>query len=302
LSGLFSGKMSYSISDIFISKKAELVFVGDIMLSRNIGKTMKEKDDWTYYFKNVRDVLASADLAFANLESVISSQGTLMGSIYSFRADPRAVEGLSYAGFDVVSLANNHVWDYGGIALSDTFDVLKSVDIGYVGAGNSYAEAHTAVVKDVKGMKIAFLGYTNLIPHGVTGVDSRPAVAFIEMDTISRDILKAKESADIVVVSYHWGDEYQTTHNAFQERIAHATIDAGALMVIGHHPHVVQEVESYKDGLIAYSLGNFVFDQNFSTDTREGMLLKVTLMDKKISDFAKHKVVFADDFQTVMAE
>ncbi len=160
------------------AEPATLVFVGDIMLSRRIGAMMTEKNDWTYPFLQINDDLKKADLVIANLENPISSRGTRMGSVYSFRADPRAVAGLSFARIGVVSLANNHVWDYGREALGETFDVLKNAGINYIGAGVNYAEAHEPVIKEVKGTKIAFLSYTNLVPVGITVESSAPAVAF----------------------------------------------------------------------------------------------------------------------------
>jgi poly-gamma-glutamate synthesis protein (capsule biosynthesis protein) len=117
------------------------------------------------------------------------------------------------------------------------------------------------------------------------------------MEGVARDIRNAKALADIVVVSYHWGDEYETRHNADQEKRATAAIDAGADLIIGHHPHVVQEVVPYKHGYIAYSLGNFVFDQNFSPDTSWGLTLKVTVKDKKIVSVEEVPVTFNKTYQ-----
>jgi len=277
-----------------------LLFVGDIMLSRRIGAIMAEKNDWTYPFLQISDALKRADLVFANLESPISSRGTRMGSIYSFRADPRAVAGLSSAGIDVVSLANNHVWDYGPEALGETLDTLRSAGIDYIGAGVNYAAAHEPVIKDVRGTKIAFWGYTNLVPVGATVEKSAPAVAFLDLKQVIPDIARAKERADIVIVSFHWGNEYETKHNQKQAEIAYAVIDAGADLVIGHHPHVRQEVEKYHGGYIAYSLGNFVFDQNFSADTRTGLMLKVILKNKKIDQVEEQKIKFTSTYQPYM--
>lgn len=277
-----------------------LIFTGDIMLSRKIGAIMAEKNDWTYPFFQVSNDLQKADLVIANLESPISNKGTKMGSIYSFRADPRAVAGLLFANVGVVSLANNHVWDYGREALNETFDILRTVGIDYIGAGIDYAEAHEPVIKDVKGTKIAFLGYTNLVPVGITGEKSSPAVAYLDLEKIIPDIARAKELADLTIVSFHWGNEYERKHNQKQEEIAHAVIDAGADLVIGHHPHVAQEVEEYHGGYITYSLGNFVFDQNFSADTRAGLILKVTVKNKKIDKIEPQKIKFTATYQPIL--
>ena len=276
-----------------------LVFVGDIMLSRGVGRMMEKKNDWQYPFLKIKDTLVEADLLIGNLEGPISSKGVKVGSIYSFRADPRAVVGLADAGFDVLSLANNHLWDYGRDAFNQTLDILREANIDYIGAGIDYPEAHQALVREVKRTKVAFLAYTDLVPISITKENSKPAVAFLDLKQIIPDIAKAKTLADLVVVSFHWGNEYETKHNQKQEALAHAVTDAGANLVIGHHPHVVQEVEKYKDGYIAYSLGNFVFDQNFSTDTRSGLILKVTVKDKKIEKVEPQKIKFTPTYQPI---
>ena len=283
-----------------LDQSVELLFVGDIMLSRGVGRIMAEKGDWEYPFAEIKSTLAEADLLIGNLEGPIGDSGVKVGSIYSFRADPRAVAGLTSTGFDVLSLANNHIWDYGREALADTFLLLDQAGVGYIGAGVDYEQAHRAVVEEVKGTKIAFLSYTDLIPASVTQVISKPAVAYLDLKQVVPDIVKAEELADLTVVLLHWGEEYKTKHNEKQEAIAHALIDAGADLVVGHHPHVAQEIEQYKDGYIAYSLGNFVFDQNFSTDTRSGLILKVAVKNKKIETVESQKIKFTQTYQPTL--
>lgn len=280
-----------------------MVFVGDIMLSRNIGEIMAEKKDYRFHFLKIASTTKTADIAFANLENPISLRGIRSGSVYSFRADPKALEGLKYAGFDAVSIANNHIWDYGKQAFKDTLANLSESGIVAVGGGESYEEAHAPKIIEVGGMRIAFLGYTNLISASLGLASSTPAVARFDDKILKTDIARAKKISDFIVVSYHWGDEYETKHNAEQERIAKLAIDLGANLVIGHHPHVVQEeVEEYKDGLIAYSLGNFIFDQNFSKDTSHGLILEVVVKDNKIVSVTQKRIAFNDDYQPYFAK
>lgn len=279
------------------NRTSTLLFVGDIMLSRAVGSIMNKNNNWDYPFLKMADYLKQADLTFGNLEGPISRNGTKVGSIYSFESDPRSIEGLLYSGFDVVSVANNHIWDYGSEAFKDTLKILKDNNVSYIGGGFSYDEAHTPVVKEIKGNRVAYLGYTNLLPPSLGDKGNKPTVAFPDENQIIVDIQNAKKLSDIVVVSFHWGDEYSTHHNSFQENLAHIAIDAGADLVVGHHPHVVQEIEKYKNGYIAYSLGNFVFDQNFSEDTKSGLLLSVTLKNKKIEDVETQKVNFTSSYQ-----
>lgn len=285
-----------------VSPEVTLLFVGDIMLARQIGQIAEQQGDWRYPFLKAADFLRGADLTFANLENPVSSRGVKVGSIYSFRARPEMLAGLKDAGIDIVNLANNHIWDYGRAAVLDTFKNLEGQGLAYVGAGVNYEAAHAALIKEINGVKIAFFGYTNLIAPGVTTPASEPAAAFIDSSVIAEDIKNAKAQADTVIVNFHWGEEYQTRHNAFQERVAHAAIDAGADLIVGHHPHVPQDIEQYQGKWIVYSLGNFVFDQNFSEDTGHGLILGVEVFDGKISAVTPKEIKFTKDFQPFFSE
>ncbi len=273
-----------------------MIFVGDIMLSRSVGALMKEKGNYTLPFLNVGEFLRSADLAFGNLENPISSRGINVGSKYSFRADPNVIQGLTYAGFDVLSIANNHMWDYGRQAFLDTMSNLSQAGIDFTGGGHDIEEAHRPVIKDVKGTKVAFLAYTEFLQNVKAGADSAGVTNF-NLEQIKKDIMAAKQQSDLVVLSFHWGEEYQTKHNQKQEQFAKAAIDAGADLIIGHHPHVVQEVERYRNGWIAYSLGNFVFDQTFSKETTSGLALRVAIKDSNIENVEKIKISISKDYQ-----
>lgn len=282
------------------SRDGTMLFVGDIMLSRSVGALMEKKGDYNLPFINVADFLKSADLTFANLENPISSRGENVGSKYSFRADPKTIEGLKYAGFDIVSIANNHMWDYGREAFLDTMIHLTEAGIDFIGGGHNSAEAHSPVIKDVKGTKVAFLAYTEFLQSVIAGKNSAGITNF-NIEQIKKDITAANQAGDLVVVSFHWGDEYQTKHNLKQEQFAKAAIDAGADLIIGHHPHVVQEVEQYKDGWIAYSLGNFVFDQNFSKETMRGLALRIDIRNSKIKSVEKIGISISKDYQPQIA-
>lgn len=281
--------------------KTVLLFVGDIMLSRQIGFLIA-KNGPDYPFVLIKNFLKNADWRIANLENPISQKGIKVGSIYSFRADPKTVDGLRDAGFNTVSLANNHIWDYGREAVLETLDILQKNKIDFVGAGKNFSEAHAGTIKEMKGTKIGFLGYTNLISPLATVSDSNPAVAFLEEKQMLADISELKKKTDLIVVILHWGDEYQTKHNIWQEKVAKKLIEAGADLIVGHHPHVAQEVEKYQGGYIAYSLGNFVFDQNFSPDTQNGLILKVIIQEKKISQVHPVAIKFSSSFQPHLVE
>ncbi|MEK7608043.1 MAG: CapA family protein [Patescibacteria group bacterium] len=280
-----------------LPKDATMLFVGDIMLSRMVGARIIEKNDFRYPFLLAAHTLRSADLTFGNLEGPISRRGKNVGSIYSFRADPYVLEGISFAGFDALSVANNHAWDYGREAFLDTLELLDEKRIFTIGVGKDFTEAHAPKVLTAGDARVALLGYTDLVFKTLGNPESVPAIARPDIETIKTDIVRAKQEADLVVVSFHWGEEYQTKHNATQEALAHDAIDAGANIVVGHHPHVVQELEGYNGGYIAYSLGNFIFDQSFSEETMQGAALRVLLRGKGIAGAELVPIEINESFQ-----
>ena len=309
-----------------------MTLVGDIMLNRGVEYMVgKEGDgDYSFPFLKIVEDLKGTKLLFGNLEGPISDKGTKVGSIYSFRAEPEAIEGLTFAGFDVISLANNHAFDYGREALEDTFLKLKTagvdelrssspcaiarvVDedsfistrrsarvIDYVGAGFNQSEAYSPVIKEIQGTKIGFLAYTNLGPETWKATERNSGIAWInenDFEKIKKDIENAKSQADILIVSLHSGEEYLSEPTQFQIEFSKAAIDAGANIVIGHHPHVIQRNEKYKDGWIFYSLGNFVFDQAFSEKTMQGQIVEVLIENGKIKEVIPKEVKINNYFQ-----
>lgn len=282
------------------SETVRFIFVGDIMLSRGIDFKMRKAGDYTFPFLNIASTTRDADIAFGNLEGPISVRGKNQGSIYSFRAHPQVMKGLLFAGFDIMSLANNHIWDWGVDALTDTLDILKENNVLSIGAGKNEAEANSPVFIMKGNQRVVFFAYTNLYPESLYAVGEKPGISTFHEEYMVDSIKKETTPEDIVVVSVHWGDEYKTQSNDFQKRLGRALIDAGADMVIGHHPHVVEEVEHYKDGWIAYSLGNFVFDQNFSEDTSKGLLLEVTTKNGVVEKFEPREVKMNEDFQPTL--
>lgn len=282
-------------------KPIELIFVGDVMLDRGI-KYMVEKygnNDFSFPFAKVADEIKNADLAMANLESQISDKGSNVGSIYSFRAPVEAIQGLIFSGIDIVSLANNHAFDYGSQALKDSLERLIDAGISPVGVGDEY-QAFSPAIKTVNNTRLAFFAYTDQMPVSLQAKGESLGIAVINKDNLTKikaDIELAKQLADIVVVSFHWGTEYAKEPGSEQVNLARDMIDAGADLIIGHHPHVVQKYEKYKDGYIFYSLGNFIFDQGFSDETLEGEIAKVIIKDKKITDAFPLKVILNEFFQ-----
>ena len=266
-------------------KQISLVAVGDVMLDRDVKKEALKRG-WEYPFVETAPFLRSADIAFANLESPIGDKGRF---INMFQAPPEAVEGLAFAGFDVVSLANNHALDYHIDGMLETMRLLREYGIAYIGAGRDIQEARSPLIMEVKGVKVGFLSYTEIWfvharePISWRATATEPGVAPAELDSIVEDIAKLRDKVDVVIVTVHWGKEYVNEPTAEQRLLAHAAVDAGAHLVLGHHPHVLQGIEFYKDGVIAYSLGNFVFDINLAK-TWETMLLSFSLASTGVLD------------------
>lgn len=244
-----------------------LMFVGDIMLSRGVGNKMRKQDNYKYPFLKIADYLQKADLLFGNLEGPLSDKGADRGKKYSFRADPKAIEGLQHAGFDILSIANNHILDWGQEAKQDTILRLKNNNILPVGFDEK-------PVLEVENTKISFSAYTYPLPSK------------IELP-----------EADIKIISMHTGTEYQKHSNPDQQKFARMAIDAGADLVIGHHPHVTQEIEEYKNKFIFYSLGNFVFDQQFSEDVKNGWIAQIIIKNKKIISAEPINIYINSSFQ-----
>jgi poly-gamma-glutamate capsule biosynthesis protein CapA/YwtB (metallophosphatase superfamily) len=233
-------------------------FVGDLMFARDIVTLMQSRGA-AYPFERVRPLLAGFDLLVGNLEGTFTDRGEPLVKTYTFRAPPPLASTLVDAGFDAVSLGNNHAFDFGSVGLRDTLATLEAAGIPWFGAGEDEVRARAPLILEAAGRPVALLGYSGVDESGFASGAS-PGVARASVETIATDVAAAVEAADYVIVVLHAGIEYTREPSAWQQSLAHAAIDAGADVVIGHHPHVLQPSERYGEGLILYSLGNFVFD------------------------------------------
>jgi poly-gamma-glutamate synthesis protein (capsule biosynthesis protein) len=254
--------------------------VGDILLGRGIERVI-DRNGMNYPFQRTAAFINSCDVAFGNLESPLSNRGTEASKVYTFRGDPAYASGLKEAGFDIVSLANNHMLDYGPEALLDTIESLDRNGLSHVGAGINQAEASHARIMRKNGLTIALLAYLDMPLEGIKYTDDMPGPALAEMDRVKGEISELRRKVDFIVVSFHWGVEFSPTSTVEQKNYARMAIDNGADLVIGHHPHVIQGIENYKDKLIIYSLGNFVFDQQ-KLEGRESMIFGCALSGDKV--------------------
>jgi poly-gamma-glutamate synthesis protein (capsule biosynthesis protein) len=271
---------NYSKIDKKEYKDIKILFVGDIMMTRSVEARIKSLNkEFFFPFLNILDYSKSFDYVIANLEGSISDKGTKVGSKYSFRMKPEVAEALSKANINVVNLANNHIFDYGKIAFEDTLKNLEKNNIKYF--GNSYEP----LIIEKEGIKIGFLGFSDFLKH-LEVKENKIGIAVVN-DNLSEIIKKAKEKVDILIVSFHWGEEYKKIANERQRKLAKIAIDSGADLVIGHHPHVIQDIEKYKGKFIFYSLGNFIFDQNFSKETMIGGGVEVYIKTQTNADYTQ---------------
>ncbi|MFA5131273.1 MAG: AmmeMemoRadiSam system protein B [Patescibacteria group bacterium] len=281
---------------------AEFIFVGDIMLSRYIGELMAKRQDFNFPYEKIKTDLAGADLLFGNLEAPVSTRGESAGAPYPFRADPLVLSGLKDSGFSVLSVANNHAFDYKLAAFSDTLNNLKNADLDYTGGGFNFSEARAGALMEINGIKTTLLAYTDLVPKSQAATDNRAGLSYLDEAQMVKDIKAAKAKSDLVIVSFHWGQEYQTHSNQHQQKIAAEAVAAGADLIVGHHPHVPQEISEINGVTVAYSLGNFVFDQNFSPETRSGLILYVKIENKKIISVEPETIKFTNNYQPYITQ
>ena len=272
-----------------------LVAGGDVTLGARLEEHLKALavDDGTldphgYPFARVAHHLRAADLALVNLEGPLTAGGKRLPKNFNFRGSPHLAAALARAGIGAVSLANNHTMDYGPEGLRDTLAALAGEGIVAFGAGATLQAARRGVVVERRGVRIGLLGYLflgepSLEPRGVfagprrPGAAGHPASAAAVEAMVREDVGRLRPAADVVIVSFHWGREKRSEPEPYQRRLGRAAVEAGAGLVVGHHPHVIQGLERYGGGLIAYSLGNFVFGGKWRPDDTDSILLKVRL-------------------------
>jgi len=272
---------SLSLNAITREEKITLVAVGDIMLAHRL-KPFIEEYGPSYPYKYTAHIFKEADISFANLESPLSAKGEpVPNKEYTFRAHPRVAEGLKEAGFNVLSLANNHILDYGEEALFETREVLDSQLIHHIGAGRNIREAREPVILKVKNKRFGFLAYSNTLPKEFWAEEDKPGTAYGKFSRVREDIKELKEKVDFLIVSFHWGNEEKISPQEYQRNLAHLALDNGADIILGHHPHILSGIESYKNGVIIYSLGNFVFG-SYSEKAKESAIFKFHFSKDKL--------------------
>ncbi|WP_151736132.1 CapA family protein ['Paenibacillus yunnanensis' Narsing Rao et al. 2020] len=241
-----------------------LNFAGDVIFAGKAGELL-QKQGFAYSYSALDGMFTRDDLTVVNLENPITNGGVgAANKQFVFKGAPEALDALKAAGIDAVNLANNHTLDQGETGLLDTFKHLQERGIPYVGAGKNSTEAFTAQYFERKGIRIALLGFTRVIPDSgwAAGPDSTGVAAVYDSKAGLKAIAAAKQKADLVVVVVHWGKERVEQYDETQQVLGRSFVDAGADLVIGGHPHVLQGIEPYKGKWIAYSTGNFIFTRS----------------------------------------
>jgi len=266
---------------------------GDILLDRGTRANIL-RHGVDFPFEEVAGLIRGFDLAYANLESPVSSRGRSTGKLYCFRGDTNFFTGVQNAGFDIISIANNHTIDWGQTAFFDTKDIIE--DRGLIPVGFSSAGAAPApVIVEKNGLRFAFFAAVGFPLRGVVWPLSLSGPCQADSAALADAVRKIRPDVDFVVVGMHWGEEYVYRPMAENVRWAHLLVDAGADLIIGSHPHILQSIEVYKDRLILYSLGNFVYDQHKTYQRQSGVFACV--FRKGAIDSAAFIPAFLNDFR-----
>ncbi len=267
-----------------VSNKVSLVFAGDMVLDDAAGEMMRAGGDPLSGFA---PDFKAADIRIANLECVIATTGSAAGKNYTFRAHPRSIPVLQRH-LDAVALANNHSGDFGREAFAEMLGLLQAQGLAQFGGGMNLRQAHTPLIIERKGLRIALLSYNEFMPRSFEADVDAPGVAWSEDEMVVADIINARKkyAADLVIPVMHWGWENELQSNARQRELAHSMIDAGADVIIGGHPHVTQEIEHYRGKPIIYSVGNFVMKETDNANQRRGWLLRLELDRSGVSAYS----------------
>ena len=233
---------------------------------------------YDYPFDHTKPLFKDSSIILANLEGPLTDTGTPTPDkkyVYKSPAN-QVIQALKNAGINAVTLANNHIMDYGDEGLNNTIQALDAAHIAHVGAGSNLTQARKPALFNIDGITVGLLGYSLTFPESYWATDEIAGTAFGQEEEIRADIKALRARTDAIIVSFHWGRELQTELRPYQARLAHLAIDNGATAVIGHHPHIMQGVEAYKNGIIFYSLGNYVFG-SYSNNVQYGGLANLQI-------------------------
>ncbi|MDE3229944.1 MAG: CapA family protein [Chloroflexota bacterium] len=277
------------------TRPVTIAITGDVMLGRSVGKQILATSDH-YPFNGVADFLSGFDLTVGNLECVVSTLGSPQPKEYTFEGPPLGFQRVAAAGYDIVSVANNHSGDYGPAAFTDMLAHLPAHGLTALGGGKNLAQAHTPVIRTVRSTTIGFLSYCEIGPTSFAATATTPGHAWLDAALMTHDIRALRPKVDYLIVFTHWGIEYQPLETGHQQAMARLAVDAGADVVVGAHPHVIEPYEMYQGKLIVYSLGNFVFDLMPTEDVRRGNVLTLSVQGPRLLDWKLRTSRITGDF------
>ena len=282
------------VSESLSSQDVSILFAGDMNFDRYI-RQIGSHNGYAFILKDMSKFMQEGDCVVANLEGPITNNASIsvdskIGSPdnYRFTFDPQTATFLHDHNVCLVNIGNNHIYNFGDEGILSTKELLKNADVAYFG-DTGMDENNRTLIKTFGETRIGFVNFNAFVSDALAHTNE--------------DVVKIKEQSDFVVVYAHWGMEYATTSQINERNIAHQFIDSGADVIIGSHPHVIQESEQYKGKMIYYSLGNFVFDQYFQPETQNGLLVRVTFdKDNDILSFQEYSVSMKNTGQTVITQ
>jgi poly-gamma-glutamate synthesis protein (capsule biosynthesis protein) len=273
LEKIFFGNKKY-LSKLPQKELITIISTGDIIPGRMVNVKSTQYQDFTWAFKNVWETLEKADLTVANLEAPLMKNCAATSEGMSFCGSDKHIEGIKQAGIDLVTLANNHSDNYGQDGITETTNLLRNNSISFTGLGET-------TFLTIKNIRFAFLGYNFLLEQN--------------LEKITQEISFAKNQSDIVIVFPHWGEEYEEIPSAFETDTKKKLLNAGADVILGNHPHIIQPLTIDGNSLTFFAHGNFIFDQMWSEETKKGFILKTYIYRGKIID-AEATPVYIKDF------
>lgn len=265
--------------DVLLSSAGDCTIGTDPSFDRNTSLptiVRTHNDDHSYLFKNAVSIFEKDDITIVNLETTFTNATKRADKTFTFKAPPEFCKSLTLGSIEGVNISNNHIHDYLDAGFNDTMSTLKQNKINYFGESNRW-------IKEVNGVRFGFLGYTGW------NYDDKL------LDQLKEDIDRLKAENCVVVINFHWGEEKSYHPNSTQKSIAHYAIDQGADLIIGHHPHVVQGIEKYKDKIICYSLGNFCFGGNPNPSDKDAFVLqaKFSFNDNTLINYSVRAIPFS---------
>lgn len=276
-------KSQVSIEDI-----RTIYVTGDVIPARTVNMQTTKYRNYKWPFEKTGSILRQADITFINLETPLIKDCPLSSEGFVFCGNEKHIEGLIFAGIDIASMANNHAGNHGVDAINYTSNLLTKNGIGVTGLNN-------ILYRDIRGIRFAFLGYNDI------GYE-QDGISWAHESKIKSEIAEAKSKSDVVIVMYHWGVEYQNQPDDRQKYLGRIAVDNGADLVVGNHPHWIQPVEIYKGKVITYAHGNFIFDQEWSLETKKGVIGKYTFYKEKLVDVEFVPILIEDYGQPRLME